>query len=73
MFVYLFRQKGTGQLALTTDVTGRNIPSLMPSTHWIFVESLDVNKGTPLLDIADFEDVLRQLQVSGYHIFAADR
>ena len=72
MFVYLFRDRCTENLALTTDVTGRNIPSLMPSTRWIFVESLDINKYPPPWDIADLEGVLRQLRVSGFHIFAAD-
>ena len=45
---------GTNKVAeLTSDVTGRNIPSLMPSTRWIFVASLDINKYPPPWDIAD--------------------
>jgi hypothetical protein len=44
MFVYLFRQKHTDDLALTTDVTGRNIPPVTSSTDWLFVEALDTNK-----------------------------
>ena len=44
MLVYLFRQRRTDDLALTTDVTGRNIPPFTPSTDWIFVEALDISK-----------------------------
>ena len=47
MLVYLFRQRHTGDLALTTDVTGRNIPPVTSSTDWLFVEALDINKFAP--------------------------
>ena len=39
MLVYLFRRNGDH--ALTTDMTGRNLPSRNPSSHWMFVEALD--------------------------------
>jgi len=71
MLVYLFRQRRTDDLALTTDVTGRNIPSLTPSTHWIFVEALDIRKLAPPWDTADFQRVLRRLWVLGYCTFEA--
>ena len=72
MLVYLFRQRRTDDLALTTDVTGRNIPSLTPSTEWIFVEALDIDKFEPRLDIADFEGVLRRVKAFGYYLFEAN-
>ena len=72
MLVYLFRQRRTDDLALTTDVTGRNIPAPTPSTPWIFVEALDTNKLAPPRDIADFEGVLRRLKAFGYYVFEAD-
>jgi hypothetical protein len=71
MLVYLFRQRRTDDLALTTDVTGRNILSVTPSTDWIFVEALDTNKFEPPCEIADFERVLRRLRVLGYCTFEA--
>jgi hypothetical protein len=72
MFVYLFRQRHTKHLALTTDVTGRNIPPLTASTRWIFVEALDINKFAPPWDITDFQGVLLRLKAFGYYIFGAD-
>jgi hypothetical protein len=72
MLVYLFRQRRTDDLALTTDVTGRNIPAPTPSTPWIFVEALDTNKFAPRWDFPVLEGVLRRLRAFGYHIFEAD-
>jgi hypothetical protein len=66
MLVYLFRQRRTDDLALTTDVTGRNIPSPNPSTDWIFAEAIDISKFEPAWDIADFQCVLRCLKVFGH-------
>ena len=42
MLVYMFRRNGDH--ALTTDMTGRNLPSRTPSRHWMYVETLDTNK-----------------------------
>jgi hypothetical protein len=71
MFVYLFRQRRTGDLALTTDVTGRNIPSLPPSTDWIFVGTFDVSKFEPPWDTAEFQYAARQARLSGFYLFEA--
>ena len=71
MLVYLFRQRRTDDLALTTDVTGRNIPSPNPSTDWIFAEAIDISKFEPAWDIADFQCVLRCLKVFGHYMFEA--
>jgi hypothetical protein len=72
MLVYLFRQRRTDDLALTTDVTGRNIPPVTSSTDWLFVEALDTNKFTIPWHMADLQGVLRGLRVFGYYIFGAD-
>ena len=61
MFVYLFRRNG--DRALTTDMTGRNLPARAPSSHWLFVEALDTNKLVIRRDIAQI------IKASGYYIF----
>ena len=71
MLVYLFRRNA--DYALTTDMTGRNLPSRTPSSHWMFVEALDTNKFEPRRDIADFDGVLHSVKAFGYCIFEADR
>ena len=55
-----FDRDALTSLALTTDVTGRNIPSLTPSTDWIFVAALDNSKFDPLWDTVDFRYAVRQ-------------
>ena len=70
MLVYLFRRNG--DRALTTDMTGRNLPSRTPSSRWMFVEALDTNKSEPRRDIAEIDGVLRRVKAFGYHIFEAD-
>jgi len=72
MLIYLFRQRRTDDFALTTDVTGRNIPPVTSSTDWLFVEALDTNKFATPWCIADLQGVLRGLRVFGYYIFGAD-
>jgi hypothetical protein len=72
MIVYLFQQRNADR-ALTTDMTGRNIPSRIPSSHWMFVEALDTNKLEPRRDIAEIDDVLSRVKAFGYYIFEADR
>jgi hypothetical protein len=71
MFVYLFRQRNADR-ALTTDITGRNIPPRTPTGHWVFVKALQIEKSRPPLGIADFEEASRQLKQVGYYIFKAD-
>ena len=73
MFVYLFRQRRTDKLALTTDVTGRNIPSPPPSTDWIFVGALNISKFDPPWDTADFRYAVRQARMIGFHHLEAGR
>jgi hypothetical protein len=60
MFVYLFRRNGDH--ALTTDITGRNLPARTPTSHWMFVKALEIDNCPPPLDIADFEEASRQLK-----------
>ena len=72
MLIYLFRQRRTDDLALTTDVTGRNIPPVTSSTDWLFVEALDTNKFATPWHIADLQGALRRLKVFGYYIFEAN-
>jgi hypothetical protein len=73
MFVYLFRQRRTDNHALTTDVTGRNIPSLPPSTDWIFVGAFNVSKFAPPLNTAYFRYAVRQVRMTGFYLFEAGR
>jgi hypothetical protein len=72
MLIYLFRQRRTDDFALTTDMTGRNIPPVASSKDWLFVEALDTNKFPAPWHIADLQGVLRGLRVFGYYIFGAD-
>ena len=72
MFVYLFRQRNADR-ALTTDLTGRNLPSNTPTGHWMFVKAVQIDDCPPSsLGIADFEEASRQLNQVGYYIFEAD-
>ena len=71
MFVYLFRHTSTRNLALTSDVTGRNIPAVTPTTNWLFVEAIDTLKLSPPWNTADFQSVLHQLRVGGFYLFEA--
>jgi hypothetical protein len=73
MLVYLFRQRRSGDLALTTDLTGRDLPSHAPDSHWIFVEVIDADKERLPLGIADLQEALSQVRAVGYYIFEADR
>ena len=67
MLVYMFRSNGDH--ALTTDMTGGNFPSRIPSSHWMFVEALDTNKFEPRRDIAEIDDMLSLVKAFGYYIF----
>jgi hypothetical protein len=55
VLIYLFRDEGTGNRALTMDVTGRNIPPVTSSTVWLFVETINTHRfdhnGTPVFAI----------------------
>jgi len=51
---------------------GRNIPSLKTSTHWLFVEALDINKFAHQWDITDFQGVHFRLKAFGYYLLEAD-
>jgi len=44
LFVYLFRQRNA-DCALTTVVTGRNLSPRTPTSHWMFVKALQIDKG----------------------------
>jgi hypothetical protein len=70
MLVYLFQQRRNAELALTTDVTGRNLPC-PPSNHWTFLQALDFKKTQPPVGIADFKDAAHHLKYLGYYVFAA--
>jgi len=72
MFVYLFRQRNADR-ALTTDITGRNIPARTAASHWMFVKALQIDNSRPPLGIADFEEACRQLKKVGYYIFEEHR
>jgi hypothetical protein len=66
MLVHLFQQNRTFALALTMDVTGRNLPSRMAARNWVFLETLDTNKTRR--NIAEIDDVLSRVKVFGYYI-----
>jgi len=65
MLVCLFRDKSSTALAISTDVTGRNIPPLSPLTEWIFVTAIDPLKLVEQWEVGDFQDVLDRLKVAG--------
>jgi hypothetical protein len=67
MFVYLFRRNG--DRALTTDITGRNLPSSMPNRHWVFMEALDDEKTRPPRGVADLKAALSRVRAFGYYTF----
>ena len=71
MLIYVFRDEGTRNLALTIDVAGHNLPSVSPSTHWIFIEAIDTLRYPPPWKIADFQCLLRWLSVEGFYLFDA--
>jgi hypothetical protein len=73
MLVYLFRDKSsTDAFAISTDVTGRNIPLLSPLTEWIFVATIDTLKLVEQWDVGDFQDVLDRLEVDRYYLFEGE-
>ena len=69
VLIYLFRDEGTDNLALTIDVTGGNLPPVTPSTDWIFLEAIDTLRSPPPWDVADFQCLLRRLRVDGFYLF----
>ncbi len=69
MLVYLFRQKRNGDVAVTTDVTGRNLPSHPPDSHWVFVEVIDTEKTRLPLGIVDLNEAFSRVRDLGYYIF----
>ena len=73
MLVYLFRQRRTDDLALTTDVTGRIFrPSLLPriGSSWALSTSAEFE---PPWDTADFRYAVRQARMTGFHLFEPGR
>jgi hypothetical protein len=69
VIIYLFRDKKTGNFAITSDVTGRNLPSLTPSTAWNYVET--IAKSPPPWEPADFQRLLDWLSADGFYLFEA--
>jgi hypothetical protein len=67
MLIYLFRDEKTGNLALTMDVTGRNIPLVTSSTAWLFVEAIDMHKLPPRWDTEYLRHAVRQARTTGFH------
>jgi hypothetical protein len=71
MLIYVFRDEGTDNLALTIDVTGDNLSPVNPSTDWIFVEAIDTVGRALAWDIADLQYVLHRLSGDGFYLFEA--
>jgi hypothetical protein len=69
MPIYLFRQRRNGDFALTTDLTGRNLPSHTADSHWVFVEVIDTEKTRPPWGIADLKEAFSRVRDLGYDIF----
>jgi hypothetical protein len=70
MLIYLFRDESDGEVfALSTDVTGANIPPVTPHTEWIFLEAIDTLKFPEPWDITDLQEVLDRLRADGYYLF----
>jgi hypothetical protein len=72
VLIYLFRDEGTENLALTIDVTGGNLPPVTASTDWIFVEAINTLRFPAPWAIADFQCLLRRLCAEGFYLFDAD-
>ena len=60
MLLYMFRRNGDH--ALTTDMTGRNLPSRTPFRHWMYVQTLDTNKFQPRRNMAEIDDLLSRVK-----------
>lgn len=73
MLIYLFRDERTDNRALSTDVTGRNIPLVTSSTVWLFVETIDTRRLSPKWDTAEFQYAPRQVKMTGFYLFDAGR
>jgi hypothetical protein len=71
VLIYLFRDDRTANLALTTDVTGGNLPAVTPATNWGFVETIDTIKSSPPWDFSDFQRLLGWLRADGFYLFEA--
>jgi hypothetical protein len=70
MIIYLFRDKDADDIfALTTDVTGTNIPLVTQTTDWLFQEVLDSIEFANPWDIGEFRDVLDRLKADGFYLF----
>jgi hypothetical protein len=69
VLVYLFRDKGTGNRALTMDVTGRNIPPVTSSTVWLFVEAINTHRLPPRWDTAYLQYAVCQVGITGFYLF----
>jgi len=70
MIIYLFRDKDADDIfALSTDVTGTNIPLVTQTTDWLFQEALDSIEFASPWDIGDFRDVLDRLKADGFYLF----
>lgn len=69
MLIYLFRDVSTANLALTTDVSGRNLP--VPSSNWLFIEAIDTLKSPVPWDFSDFQRLLRWLGTDGFYLLEA--
>ena len=67
MLIYLFRDKKTRNLALTMDVTGRNIPLVTSSTVWLFVEVIDIRKLPPSWDTAYLREAVRGARMTSFY------
>jgi hypothetical protein len=69
MLVYLFRQRSTDRLAVTTDLTGRNLPPVTSSAIWLFVEAIDTMRLSPRWGSVEFQYAVRQAKMTGFYLF----
>jgi hypothetical protein len=70
--IYIFRDEGSRNLALTIDVTGHNLRPVNPSTDWIFIEAINTLRFPPPWNVADFQCLLCWLWAAGFYLFEAD-
>jgi hypothetical protein len=73
VIIYLFRDRKTGNFAVTSDVTGRNLPSLTSSADWIFVEAMGTPRFPPPWEPADFQRLLGWVRADGFYLLDADK
>jgi hypothetical protein len=74
MHIYVFCDALTREaFALTTDMTGRNVPQRTAQTRWVFTDSFEVKAVPERWSLAANQEVMDRLKEEGYYIFERKR